>query len=99
MAKIYGYNASSIYMFISIHSALIKVVDDKKELIKKLESPKEHHKLQGMRGKFAGLIKKDGESSAEAQTHAATLLQDFSYDVKSKYKIEVSKGALYRKVN
>ncbi len=99
MAKIYGYKADLDYIYIPARSALVKLVDDKKELIKKIESPKTHQKLQGMRSKYAELSKKDGESSAEAQALAAELLKEFNYDVKSKYEIEIGKGVLYRKVN
>jgi co-chaperonin GroES (HSP10) len=99
MAKIYAYKADSDYLFIPVRSALVKVVDDKKELIKKIESPKTHHELQGMRAKYAELSKKDGESSTEVQALAAELLKEFNYDVKLKYEIEIGKGVLYRKVN
>lgn len=99
MAKIYGYKADLDYIYIPARSALVKLVDDKKELIKKIESPKTHQKLQGMRAKYAELSKKDGETSAEVQALAANLLKEFNCDVKSKYEIEIGQGVLYRKVN
>lgn len=99
MVKIYAFNASADHMFLPVRSTLVKVTGDKKEVIKNMDSPAEHHNLQAMRGKYAELTKKDGENSAEAQTLAKNLMLDFNCDVKSAHEIEIHKGALYRKVN
>lgn len=99
MLKIYGYKTSAEHMFLPTRSALVKVADGKKELIKVIHSPAEHRKLQSMRAKYAELTKNGEANSDEARTLEQKLIEEFSYDVKSTYKINVHKAALYRKVN
>lgn len=99
MVKLYAYNPASDYIFVPVKSALVKTVDNKKQLIKRLDSPSEHNKLLAMRAKYAAAKKKDGENSAEAQELAKKLMQEFSCDVKSNCEVDVNKGALYRKIN
>jgi hypothetical protein len=99
MLKLYGYNISADYIFIPMHSSLVKVVDDKKERIRNFDTPNAYNKLKVMHGKYAALEAKGGESSAEAQAIAEKLMKEFSFDVKSNCTIEINKSALYRKVN
>ncbi len=99
MLKLYGYNADKEHMFLPARSALVKVTEGKKELIKRIDSPAVHLNLQAMRGKYAELTKKDGGNPAEAQTLTKKLLEEFNYDVKLTYEIDILKGALYRKVD
>ena len=99
MAKIYAYDSTSDYLFIPVKSALVNVVDDKKELVLRIDSPKKHHQLQALRAQYAEISKRDGTKSAEAETLAATLMEEFGYDVTANHDVDVIKGVLYRKVN
>lgn len=98
MLKIYGYKTSSVHIFLPARSALVKVTDGKKELIRVIHSPAEHNKLQSMRAKYAELTKKGEADSDEARALEQKLIEEFGYDVKSTYKINIHKAALYRKV-
>jgi hypothetical protein len=98
MVKTYGYSISANYLFIPVESSLMKVVGDKKELIREFDSPSDYQKLQDMRTKYTELLRKNGEGSTEASKLAGKLAENYGFNVKKKHILEVQKGVLYRKL-
>lgn len=98
MVKNYGYSLSYNYLFIPVESSLMKVVGEKKELVRNFDSPSDYERLQGMRAKYSELASKDEESVVDAGRLAVTLMEEFDLNVKADHTFDVRKGALYRKL-
>lgn len=98
MVKNYGYSLSSNYLFIPVESSLMKVVGEKKELVRNFDSPSDYERLQGMRAKYSELASKDEEGQVEAGRLAVKMMEEFGLSVKADHTFDVRKGALYRKL-
>ena len=98
MVKNYGYSLAHNYLFIPIESSLMRVDGEKKELVRKMDSPTEYDELQALREQYGEAVRKDGRQSVSVKGLALKLMHEFDFNVESSYTLDVHKGALYKKV-